>query len=79
MADEARILVVLPVREQPGVSGIGRTVWLDDGDAHDHGHGQRRGRCKHGRTGNNERPLTEHQNAVYLRIEATRPANRRRC
>lgn len=79
VAGETLILLVLPVGEKPGVNRIGRTVRLDDGNAHDYGHGQPRGRCKHGRTCDNKRPLTEHQSAVYLRIEVTRPANRRRC
>ena len=44
--------------------GISRAVRLDDGDAHDHRHGERCGRRKHGRPGDDERPLCGHRRAV---------------
>ena len=61
MAGEAWILIVIPMGEEPRLGRIGLAMGLDNGNAHDHGHGNRGGRCEHGRTYENERPLRKHR------------------
>jgi len=79
MTGETLILLVLPVGEKPGVNRIGRTVRLDDGDAHDHGMAKPAADASTAAPATTSDHLPSNQSAVYLRIDVTRPAIRRRC